>query len=85
MKEIELSGPTPSLSELVRKSQREDVIIVRKGKPLAVIAKFRRPKRGKWPRENDPKFIASIRKAREQYKRGEFKTLEEIRKKYNIK
>jgi hypothetical protein len=42
MKIIELTVPCPSLDDLVETTQQVDVLLLRAGKPVAVLSKFSR-------------------------------------------
>ncbi len=68
-----------SFNELLRASQDEDVLVLRDGRPVAVLIPLDEEERYWYERERDPAFIASIARAREQVKRGQTVSHDELK------
>ena len=60
-----------SLDELLRQSQHEEVLVMRDGHAIALMVPFDDEDRDWYVRERDPAFIASIAQARDQVRRGQ--------------
>ena len=69
MKTIELADAA-SGERAIREGQTEDVLVTRDGRPVALVAPFDEDESAWYARENDPQFIQSIARAREQVKSG---------------
>jgi prevent-host-death family protein len=64
--------------EVVHEARSEDVVLIQNGRPVAVVMPIEEDDL-EWLRiERSPEFIASIAKAREQVRRGECITHEEL-------
>jgi PHD/YefM family antitoxin component YafN of YafNO toxin-antitoxin module len=84
MKIIELTVPCPSLEDLVETTQQVDVLLLRAGKPVAVLSKFSREDWEEWQMEHSPAAMERSRKAREEYRQGRCKTISEVEKSLGI-
>ncbi len=82
MKLIEV-GPNASLDAILRDLD-EDVLITRQGKPVALIREFDEDDLLWYARENDPKFLDSIAKARGQVTRGEVTSHGDLKRQLGI-
>jgi PHD/YefM family antitoxin component YafN of YafNO toxin-antitoxin module len=69
MKSITVNNDA-SLNELLHQSQDEDVLVLRDGRPVAVLIPIDEDEQYWYEREHDPEFIASIARAREQIAQG---------------
>ena len=79
MKTVELSGPTSS-EQAIRAGESEEVVVLRDGKPVAIVVPFDEDDLAWYARERDPQFIESIARAREQVKAGRTVSHEELKK-----
>ena len=71
MKQIALSEVKDDLSRLLRLAADEEIVITRHGKPAGVLIGF--ASEDDWidyRLENDPRFLARIAQARENYRTG---------------
>ena len=64
--------------EIVREARSEDVMLIQNGRPVAVVMPIEDDDLERLKFEQSPEFIASIAKAREQVRRGECITHEEL-------
>jgi hypothetical protein len=85
MKIIELNPNPHSFNELLEAAQREDILLLRDGRPLARLEKFDDDDWETWKFESSPEAQERGRQAREQYARGDFKTLEQVKELFDIK
>src|SRR5215204_399685 len=69
MRAVKLTG-TSSARELLPKDS-EDVLVIENGHAVALVTPFDDDDAEWYARERNPEFIESIRRAREQVKRGE--------------
>src|SRR5437763_1144724 len=60
-----------SLNELLRKNGEDEIVVLRDGHAVALVVPFDDDDMEWYARERDPAFVESIRRAREQVKRGE--------------
>ena len=80
MKKIPMTKLKGNLAEYLRKAQKEEVLITRRGKPAGVLIGFSSEE--DWfdfRLENDPRFIKRIAKARRDLDAGRGVRLEDIR------
>ena len=82
MKVLELNGRSPSIAELLEAAQAEDILLVRDGRPLARLEKFDEDDWQDFTYESSPAAVERGRHAREQYARGEYKSLEQIKEEH---
>ena len=67
------------MHHLIREAEKEEVLITRHGKPAAVVIGFR--DEDDWfdyKIEHDERFLRRIAKAREEIRKGEYVTLDEL-------
>jgi PHD/YefM family antitoxin component YafN of YafNO toxin-antitoxin module len=80
MKVIELQNPNvPSFDSLLEAAQQEDIVFMRNGHPLALLEKLEEDEWQDMKYESSPEALERGRIAREQFARGEYKSLEQIR------
>ncbi len=85
MKVIELNQNPLSFNELLEAAQQEDILLVRDGRALARLQRFDDEDWNDWKYESSPAAQERGRRDREQYARGEYKTLEQVKEQYGIK
>ena len=78
MKKIELATPTAS-EQAIRDGQLEEVVVLRDGRPVALVIPFDDDDLEWYARERDPAFIESIARAREQAKSGQTVSHDELK------
>lgn len=83
MKKIEVK-PDLKLEEILQQMQGEDVIVTKQGHAIALLSDFDDEEMYWYGRENDPEFLASLARAREQVAKGQTVTLEELKKELGI-
>jgi prevent-host-death family protein len=74
-----MSEAKNDICSIIRESEKEEVLITRHGKPAAVVIGFR--DEDDWfdyKIEHDEKFLRRIAKAREEIRKGEYVTLDEL-------
>jgi prevent-host-death family protein len=79
MKEVSLTEVKDQLSHYVREAAKEEIVIMRHGKPAGVLIGF--DSEDDWfdyKLENDPRFAARIAKARRSLREGLGVRLEEL-------
>jgi prevent-host-death family protein len=79
MKEVSLTEVKDQLSHYVREAAKEEIVIMRHGKPAGVLIGF--DSEDDWfdyKLENDPRFTARIAKARQSLRQGLGVRLEEL-------
>ena len=79
MIKIPLSKIKDQFSKIIKKAGKEEVIVTVHGRPAAVIIGFKNE--DDWLEYRllkDEKFLARIAEAREQYKQGKYKNLEDL-------
>jgi len=54
-------------SEILRAAEKEEVVVTSKGKPRAIIKGISEENFEDYLLENNPKFLAALEKAREEY------------------
>jgi hypothetical protein len=77
MKTVTVTGQT-SCEEVVRTAGCEDVVLMRDGHAVALVIPFDDEDLDWYARERDPAFLASIDRAREQVRRGQTVTHEQL-------
>jgi PHD/YefM family antitoxin component YafN of YafNO toxin-antitoxin module len=81
MKVIELQNPgVPSFRDLLEAAQQEDIVLMRDGHPYVLLEKLEEEEWEDMKYESSPEALERGRIAREQYARGEYKTLEQAKK-----
>ena len=69
MKTVDVSAPGSS-EQAIPDGQSEDVLVLRDGRPVALLVPFDEDDLDWYARERDPAFIQSIARAREQVRSG---------------
>ena len=67
------------ICSIIREAEKDQVLITRHGKPAAIVIGFR--DEDEWfdyRLEHDEKFLRKIARARDQIKKGQFVTLNEL-------
>jgi len=70
MKTVTITGDT-SAKRALSQGEKEEVVVVRDGRPVALVVPFGKDDLEWYARERDPKFIESIARARRQVKAGQ--------------
>lgn len=78
MKSVELTHPAAS-ERAIQEGQREDVLVTRDGRPVALVVPFDADDLEWYARERDPEFIRSIERARAQVKAGQSISQEQLK------
>ena len=79
MIKVPLSKVKDNFSEFIKKAGKEEVIVTIHGRPAAVLIGFADEEDWlEYRLLKDERFLARISKSRQQYKRGRYKTLEEL-------
>lgn len=82
MKKVPLSDVKDDLSRYLHVAEREEVVITRHGKPAGVLIGFKSEDEWfEYRLENDPRFLARVRSARESIRAGKGTRLEDLDKK----
>jgi prevent-host-death family protein len=79
MKKHTMSEAKDDICSIIREAEREDVLITRHGKPAAIVIGFH--DEDDWfdyRVEHDEQFLRKIAKAREEIRKGEYVTLDEL-------
>ena len=79
MIKVPLSKVKENFSEFIKKAGKEEVVVTIHGQPKAVIIGFENE--DDWLEYrllNDEKFITRVAESREQYRKGKYKTLDEL-------
>ena len=84
MKIMELEQTSPTIEELLRAVQRDLVVLLRDGKPLARIEKVSDDDWEELQYESSPEALERGRRGREQYARGEYLTLDELKEQHGL-
>jgi prevent-host-death family protein len=79
MKMSPLTEAKDDLSAVIRRAEREQIVITRHGKPAAVIVGFENEEDWiEYRMLNDPKFMKRIAEARADIRAGRFTRLEDL-------
>ena len=84
MRIMELEQTSPTVEELLSAVQRDLVVLLRDGKPLARIEKISDEDWEDLQYESSPEALERGRRGREQYARGEYLTLNEVKERHGI-
>ena len=79
MKKHTVSEAKDDICSIIREAEKEDVLITRHGKPAAIVIGFH--DEDDWfdyRVEHDEQFLRKIAKAREEIRKGECVTLDEL-------
>ena len=83
MKTLQWTDPS-SAQDLLQQGQQEDVLVVRDGKPVAVVMPLDDDDAEWLNREMDPEFIASIAQAREDFRAGKGVSLDHAKRQLGL-
>lgn len=83
MKKVDLSTPAAS-EQAIRDGQSEEVVVLRDGRPVALVVPFDEDDLEWYGRECDPAFVESIARAREQVKSGQTLSHDELRRQLGL-
>lgn len=83
MKKIELNSPAAS-EQAIRDGQVEEVVVLRAGRPVALVVPFDEDDMEWYARERDPAFIESIARARQDFAAGRTITHEQLKKQLGL-
>ena len=83
MKTVELSGPASS-EQAIRAGESEEVVVMRDGKPVAIVVPFDEEDLVWYATERDPQFLESIARAREEVKAGRTVSHENLKKEMGL-
>ena len=76
---VPLTEVKDNFSEFIRRAGKEEIVVTIHGRPAAVIIGFE--DEDDWLEYrllNDESFLARIEESRQQYRKGKYKTLEEL-------
>lgn len=79
MKTIDLNDATEPLAEYVKRMEREEITIIHKGVPLAVLRPAGNDDYESVQMSTNPEFIALLEKSRKSVREGRVYTTEEMR------
>lgn len=82
MKKVVVTHDTPLEAALGEAD--EDVLVIREGRPIALVVPFDDDDLEWYARERDPAFIASIAEARRQVEQGKTVSHEELKARLGI-
>ena len=83
MKQIEIS-PGMALEQILKEAKAEDVVLTCQGHAIALLSDFDDEDLEWYQRERDPKFLASLAKARTQVKQGKTVRHEDLQRQLGI-
>ncbi len=76
--------PNASWDEALLQAGEEDVLVMRDGHPVVLMTLFDEDDLAWYAREHDPSFLASLTRSREQIKRGESISHDDLKKQLGI-
>ena len=79
MKKRSMTEAKNDICSVIREAEKEEVLITRHGKPAAMVIGFR--DEDDWfdyKIEHDERFLRKIAKAREEIRKGQYVTLDEL-------
>jgi hypothetical protein len=83
MKQIEII-PGLELDQVLKQLTNGDIVLTRGGHAVALLSEFDDDEMYWRSREQDPEFIASLKKGREEVAQGETSSLEDVKKQLGI-
>lgn len=83
MKTISLSDTT-AIEELIAAVDEDDVVLLREGKPVALLSAFDVDDLEWYSREHDHAFLDSIARARQQIEAGKAVSHEELKRQMGV-
>ncbi len=84
MKTLELKKATKTLANYAKSVDREAVLVLRNGKPMAVLSSARGMDAESISLANNPRFLAVIEKSRARHKAEGGISTEEVRRRLGI-
>lgn len=79
MKKHTMSEAKDDICRIIREAEREEVLITRHGKPAAVVIGFHDEEDWfDYRLEHDEKFLRRIAKARQEIRKGQYVTLDDL-------
>jgi PHD/YefM family antitoxin component YafN of YafNO toxin-antitoxin module len=84
MKTIEIKNATAALAQYAKGIDREAVLIVQKGKPLAVLSSAKGMDAESIALANNPKFAAIIRRSRARHEAEGGFTIDDVRRQLEL-
>ena len=78
MKTVELTSPAAG-EQAIREGRKEEVVVMENGHPVALVIPFDDDDLEWYAREREPAFIKAIARAREQARRGETLSVDEVK------
>lgn len=73
-----------TLQEFLKQAEQDDVVVLRDGKPVALITPFDQDDLAWYERERSEAFIQSIERARQQVKKGETVSHDDLKKELGL-
>src|SRR5437660_89154 len=84
MKHIELTDNLP-VEKVLRSARKGDVVLTRRGHAVGILSKMDDEELAWCCQERDPKFLASIIRARKQVRQGQVTSQEDLKRQLGIK
>jgi hypothetical protein len=84
MKTLELTKATKSLSDYARQVDREAVLVLKNGKPLAVLSSAKGMDAESIALANNPKFVRIIERARVRHEAEGGISIDEVRRRLGL-
>jgi antitoxin (DNA-binding transcriptional repressor) of toxin-antitoxin stability system len=84
MKTVSLERPLLGVEKYIQSQKGETVVFTNRGKAVAALMPVNDDDLEDIALSENPKFLAIMRRADEQIRKGQYISSEEIRKKYNI-
>jgi len=84
MKTLELAKATAPLAQYARRMRKDPVILTKDGKPVAALVLINEADLESMRVSMDPRFIAIIKRSREQFRRGQGIPAEEMRRRLGL-
>jgi len=85
MKTIDIQKAVKSLADYAQRIDREEVLVVKNGKPLAVLSSARGMDKESIALANNPKFVAIINRARARHSAEGGIPLQEVYRRLGLK
>jgi PHD/YefM family antitoxin component YafN of YafNO toxin-antitoxin module len=83
MKQVELTKGL-ALEAVLKEAKRQDVVLTRRGRPVALVSEMDAEELYWHAREHDPAFLASLRRARRQVKKGHTVRHEDLKRQLGL-
>jgi antitoxin (DNA-binding transcriptional repressor) of toxin-antitoxin stability system len=85
MRTIEIAEATGSLSEYARQIRRGPLVVMRRGRPVAVVVAVEGMDLETLSLSTNADFIALIEKSRASYRANGGRSLEQVRRRYGLR